>query len=159
VTGPLIVVEGSDRAFAEARRQVERTGAKVADVWVNLPDVVCVGVVADAADAAAALLSAVWGAGVVVHAKAPAEVIERLVEDLRRLGPVEFRSGEAPPEPALTHEERALLELLSEGSTLGEAAGRLHLSRRTADRRLVSARRKLGARSTAEALVLFSRAG
>jgi DNA-binding NarL/FixJ family response regulator len=159
VTRPLIVVQGSERVFGQARREIERAGLKIADSWQQFPGVVCAGVVADAGDAAAALLSAVWGGGVVIHAKAPAEVIERLVEDLRRLGPVDYRTGERPTEPALTTQERSLLELLAEGITLGQAAERLHLSRRTADRRLAAARSKLGASSTAEALVLFRRAG
>jgi DNA-binding NarL/FixJ family response regulator len=158
VTRPLIVVDGSERAFAEARRQVERSGLKTRDAWLTEPDVVCVGAVTDTADAAAALLSAVWGAGVVVHAQAPTAVVERLVEDLRRLGPVDYRTGELPTGPTLTHDEHALLDLLAGGSTLGDAAEQLHLSRRTADRRLASARKKLGANSTAETLVLFSRA-
>jgi len=148
VTPLLIVVEGSERAFADARRQVERSGGALA--WT--------GVVANAADSAEALLAAVWGGGVLVHAKAPPDVVERLVEDLRRLGPVDYRAGHTTPEPALTHDERALLQLLAEGTSLREAAGALHLSRRTADRRLASARTKLGAESTAEALVRFSRA-
>ena len=66
--------------------------------------------------------------------------MERLVEDLRRLEPVDYRTGEVPSEPSLTHDER------------------LHLSRRTADRRLASARVKLGAESTTEAVIAFSRA-
>jgi DNA-binding NarL/FixJ family response regulator len=158
VKRPLIVVEGSERAFADARRRVERAGLETVEAWGKEPGVVSVGTVSDAVDAAEALLSAVWGGGVVVHARAPREVTERLVEDLRRLGSVDYRPGETEPEPALTHEERALLELLATGITLGEAAEQLHLSRRTADRRLASARTKLGAHSTAETLVLFSRA-
>src|SRR5207244_12177694 len=122
--------------------RLECAGMKTAETWQQTPGFVCVGVVADAGDAAAALLSAVWGAGIVIHATAPAEVVERLVEDLRRLGPVDYRTGEVPSEPALTHDERALLELLAEGASLGDAAERLHLSRRTADRRLASARVK-----------------
>ena len=101
MTRPLIVVEGSERAFVEARRQVERSELKTRDAWLTERDVVCVGAVTDAADAAAALLSAVWGAGVVVHARAPAAVVERLVEDLRRLGPVDYRTGDVPAGPGL----------------------------------------------------------
>jgi len=57
----------------------------------------------------------------------------------------------------LTPEGLRLLGLLVEGFSLGEAAGSLHLSRRTADRRLAAARRALGAATTAEALVTFQR--
>jgi DNA-binding CsgD family transcriptional regulator len=93
----------------------------------------------------------------VVHAQAEREVVDRLVDDLHRLGPVEHRVGEPEPDAVLTAEERALLELIAGGATLGEAATSLHLSRRTADRRLASAKRKLGATSTAQLVVSFRR--
>lgn len=118
---------------------------------------VSVGVVAGEADAAEALLAAVWGAGVIIHATSAPEVTERLVEDLRRLGPVDFRTEETPPSRDLTQDERALLELLAGGRSLGEAAQHLNLSRRTADRRLASARAKLGVPTTTEAVVAFRR--
>jgi DNA-binding NarL/FixJ family response regulator len=153
VTARLVVVT-SERAFADARRQTERTGLIVVEEWRQEAGVVSAGAVRNEADAAAALLSAVWGAGVIVHATAPPDVTERLVEDLCRLGPVDYRSDE-PARPDLRHDERALLELLAQGFSLGEAAQRLHLSRRTADRRLASARETLGVETTAQAIVAF----
>ena len=54
----------------------------------------------------------------------------------------------------LTSEERRLLELLARGEALGEAAETLHLSRRTADRRLAAARGKLAVHTTAEAVLV-----
>jgi len=155
VTARLVVVT-SERAFADARRQAERAGLSVVDDWRQEAGVVSAGAVRDEADAAAALLSAVWGAGLIVHATASPDVTERLVEDLRRLGPVDYRADE-PARPDLRHDERALLELLAQGSSLGEAARRLHLSRRTADRRLASARQTLGVETTTEAVVAFLR--
>ena len=53
--------------------------------------------------------------------------------------------------------ERGLLELLAGGSTLGDAATKLDLPRRTADRRLADARAKLGVETTAEAIISFAR--
>lgn len=153
---PLVVVEGSARGAAAAKRELESAGWKILDGWRNEPGVVCAGVVDDELDAAEALLAAIGGAGVVIEARADREVIDRLIDDLRRLGTVEHRIGE-PEMPLLTTEERELLALLAAGTTLGEAASRLHLSRRTADRRLATARAKLGAASTAEAVVAFSR--
>jgi DNA-binding NarL/FixJ family response regulator len=47
--------------------------------------------------------------------------------------------------------------LLAEGKALGRAAEELHLSCRTADRRLASARDKLGVATTAEAVVAYAR--
>lgn len=153
---PLIVVEASPRAVAAARREVEAAGWRVVDGWRNEAGLVCAGAVDDAAGAAEALLAAVAGAGVVVEARAGRELVDRLVDDLRRLGPVEHRTGESEA-PVLTAEERDLLALLAQGLTLGAAAQRLHLSRRTADRRLAGARTKLGVASTAEAVTAFAR--
>jgi DNA-binding NarL/FixJ family response regulator len=83
-------------------------------------------------------------------------VLERLFEDLRHIGPVRYlRRGEPElgrPEPGLDRDQLGLLELLSRGSSLVEAAAAMHLSRRTAQRRLAAARRTLGVQSTAEAI-------
>jgi DNA-binding NarL/FixJ family response regulator len=157
VSRPLVVVEASERAFADRARALERQGLRVVHGWHQDAAVVCTGEVGDAADAAEALLAAVAGAGLVVHARAGRAVIDRLVDDLRRLGPVEHCITEPEPRPVLTPDERRLLDRLAEGQTLGRAAADLNLSRRTADRRLASARRKLGAAATAEAIVKHAR--
>jgi DNA-binding CsgD family transcriptional regulator len=87
-------------------------------------------------------------------------VIDQLCDDLRRLGELDHRIGErSDAGPELSADERALLAQLIAGRSLGEAARALHLSRRTADRRLASARRALGAASTSEALVIAWRNG
>ena len=78
----------------------------------------CTGTVRDAADATEALLAAVAGAGLVVHAQAPRDIIDRLVDDLRRLGPVEHVvSADPVPAPILTSEEQRLLDALANGKT------------------------------------------
>ena len=69
----------------------------------------------------------------------------------RRLGHVEHRFPDHGW-VVLDPEERRLLDLLGEGVSLGEAAGRLHVARRTADRRLASARERLGAASNGAAI-------
>ncbi|HKC27720.1 MAG TPA: helix-turn-helix domain-containing protein, partial [Jatrophihabitans sp.] len=56
-------------------------------------------------------------------------------------------------------EHCALLARLLAGDTLGEAARALHISRRTADRRLAAARRALGVDSTPAALRLAAQLG
>jgi DNA-binding CsgD family transcriptional regulator len=154
-SAPLVVVVRSPRGHAAARRELERAGYTVVDEWRQERGVVCSGRITTAADAAASLLCAVWGAGLVLDVVASQDVVERLCEDLRRIGAVDYRSGE-PDGDELTHDERALLELLAEGATLGAAASALHLSRRTADRRVASARQKLGAETTAQAIVKFA---
>jgi DNA-binding NarL/FixJ family response regulator len=157
VSQPLVVVEASERALAHRVRELERQGFRVVRGWRQDPSVVCTGEVVDAAAAAEALLAAVAGAGLVVHARANRAVIDRLVDDLRRLGPVEHGTTEPEPSFELTSDERRLLDRLADGQTLGQAAADLNLSRRTADRRLASARKKLSAATTAEAIANHTR--
>ena len=122
------------------------------------PGAVRVGMVVDAAGAAQAVLAAVRGCDLVVLGAAEREVIDQLCDDLRRLGQLDHRV-EPSSAPHLGTAERALLAQLVGGATLGEAAKALHVSRRTADRRLAAARRALGAATTAEAVVLARRLG
>jgi DNA-binding CsgD family transcriptional regulator len=161
--GRHIVLEGADpQAVADTARDAAAGDATLVTGWrvrSDSPRTVCVGTVADAEDAGRAVLAAVIGADVVVDARADREVIDRLCDDLRRLGTLEHRLGAAANPPVLTDDERALMARLLGGASLGESARALHLSRRTADRRLASARAKLGANSTSEAVVLAARAG
>jgi DNA-binding CsgD family transcriptional regulator len=120
--------------------------------------VVCVGPVLTGSAASAAVLAAVAGSSLVVDATADRDVIDRLCDDLQRLGRLEHRLS-PPSRPPLPPAELDLLALLMGGATLGQAARALHLSRRTADRRLASARRALGAGSTAEAVAAAGRLG
>lgn len=107
--------------------------------------------VSDLAGAADAVLAAVGGTPVVVLTDAPRDVIDRLCDDLRRIGEVEHLIA-PPAEPTLSATERELLGALLAGCSLGEAAQALHLSRRTADRRLAAARRALGVTTTPAAV-------
>ena len=157
---PLVVIEGrSPAALDQALAAAARCGWRVVHGWAGAGrGVVCAGVVDSPEGAQRAMLAVVAGAGVVVEATAERDVIDRLCDDLRRLGPVEhWVGGEFPP--VLDDEERALLGELLAGASLGQAARRLNLSRRTADRRLASARRAFGAATTAEALVMAHRMG
>jgi DNA-binding NarL/FixJ family response regulator len=121
--------------------------------------------VVDEAGASSALLSALDGARLLVHATAERAVVDRLCDDLRRLARVDLvdtssrvpgprpSAGGPPPLPESGAE---LLAALAEGRTLGQAAVALGLSRRTADRRLAATRDALGARSTAEAVARWA---
>jgi DNA-binding NarL/FixJ family response regulator len=60
------------------------------------------------------------------------------------------------PDRPLDEEQRQLLQLLADGLSLAEAAAFLHLSRRTAERRLTEARGALGVTTTAEAVLRVS---
>lgn len=121
--------------------------------------VVCTGIVATVDEAQRALLAAVSGAALVVLARAPRDVVDRMCDDLRRVGTVQHFPGPRARAPALDAEAKALLTILAGGVTLGEAAELLHVSRRTADRRLAAARRALGERSTTAAILAARRHG
>jgi len=120
-------------------------------------------VVRTPADAEQAVLAAVRGESVAAYVDAPGALADALVSDLRRLGTVEVRQGEdqrgrdlqPTTTPSLDPQARALLDLMVDGATLGEAAATLHLSRRTADRRVAEARRALGVPTTTAALVML----
>ncbi|HWJ81625.1 MAG TPA: hypothetical protein VNS55_05245 [Nocardioides sp.] len=133
--------------LAEVAEQVAR---------VDGADRLHVAVVACAEDAATAVLAALAGADLVLACTAPDEVVDALVDDLWHLGPVEHV---AAPGVSLSAEQVALLARLAAGESLGEAAAGLHLSRRTADRRLAQARAALDVRTTAEAVVVATRRG
>jgi DNA-binding CsgD family transcriptional regulator len=154
----------ADAVAALARELAAGTGdgaARVVAGWRRpAPGVatVCVGRVENDSDAAAAVLCAVSGAALVVDAVAPRSTVDRLCDDLRHLGDLDHRA-DVPSGPALSGDERALLARLLGGATLGQAAHDLHISRRTADRRLAGARDRLGAQSTSEAVAAAARLG
>jgi len=165
---PLVVVESDSGRYKSARADLERGGWRVVEEFPppemasdvrSLRGVVCAGTVTTSQEAAAALLAAIGGAGLLVAANAERDIIDRLCEDLRRLGPVQHMTEvfAAPHRSALTDEQQALLRLLAQGLNLGEAAKRLAISRRTADRRLAAARRHFGVATTAAALHAASR--
>jgi DNA-binding NarL/FixJ family response regulator len=153
-----VVLERGDAAVA--REVAAELGGPMVDGWDGPapPGAVRVGAVTDPSSAAQAVLAAVRGADLVVLAAGERAVIDQLCDDLRRLGRLDHRIDPAPATP-LSPDERALLAQLVGGASLGEAAKTLHLSRRTADRRLASAKRALGAQSTSEAVVLARRRG
>lgn len=134
-----VIVHGSVEAFEAACRDL-------GSGWAHHE-------VRDAGAAAEAVLAAVAGRSLVIHATAEEHLLDRLIDDLRRLGTVERWDPDARPAPPLGEDERSILELLAAGRTLREAAGELHLSLRTADRRLARARASLGVDTTAEAIV------
>jgi DNA-binding NarL/FixJ family response regulator len=118
-----------------------------------------VGAVRTAADASAALLAVLDGAGVVIHASASPEIVDRLVDDLRHIGAVDHRRVPRGAGPQIGQEALQLLALLAAGRTLGDAASSMGLSRRTADRRLAEARDALGVGRTVEAVSHARRLG
>jgi DNA-binding NarL/FixJ family response regulator len=157
--GRYVVLEKA--TLAQARGVAAGLGSCVVEGWdaPARPSAVRVGAVTDLASAARAVLAAVRGADLVVVACAERAITDQLCDDLRRLGQLEHRLEQSPSTAELSPEERALLAHLVGGASLGEAARALHISRRTADRRLAAARKALGAASTSEAVVLARRRG
>lgn len=153
----VVLERASPEAVRSAVAELRPAGEPVVSGWRPVRGqgrpgaVVCVGSVHSAEDAARAVLAAVAGARLVVDADAERDVVDQMCDDLRRLGELDHRVEPAPA-TGLTAEQRALLARLLGGATLGEAARALHISRRTADRRLAAARQVLGAETTAGAL-------
>jgi DNA-binding NarL/FixJ family response regulator len=113
-----------------------------------------VDTIVDRSSAATAVLAAVAGRDLVLRCDAPDKVVDELLDDLARLGTVVHE-----PAVRLTPQQGELLAQLRDGHSLGEAARALHISRRTADRRLASARTTLGVRTTTEAVIAARQAG
>jgi DNA-binding CsgD family transcriptional regulator len=164
----LVVLEGPPGCAAAEAARVSPPGARIVEGFRigfgNVGTTICIGVVVDRVTAADALLAAIGGAGLIVEARADSATTDRLVDDLRRLGRVEHRVVRADEPSAgdravLGPEARAILGLLAEGHSLGEAAVLLGLARRTADRRLADARRALGVERTTEAITRARRLG
>jgi DNA-binding CsgD family transcriptional regulator len=162
----LLAVEGAAASASAVERLVSRLrsgGYELLELPIERaigrapsPHLVLVLPVAGPDDAGLAVQAALRGFSVLVVNHAARHVADRLYDDLRRFGRVEVRSvAAAAPAPGLSEDERDLLELLASGKSLGDAASALHLSRRTADRRLASARRRLGASTTPEAIARF----
>lgn len=157
---PIVIVEGPTEAFRRAVDELRSEGWAIRDGFdpdPGAPAPVCAGTVDDAASAGRAVLTVLAGAGIVAHATAAGDVVDRLLDDLRHIGQVDLRTGTGST--AVGHEARAILGRLAAGDTLGEAAHALHLSRRTADRRLAAARHALGVERTVEAIARARRLG
>ncbi len=163
MAAPRVVIDGRNPDAQRHRRRAldaaVAAGLAVREDWVGRPGVVCTGTIASDGDARLVLLAALDGAGLIVLADAQTGIVDGLIDDLRRLGPVDHLTADIPAPPSLDGDERALLALLAEGLTLGAAASALGMPRRTADRRLASARASLGAVRTADALVRARRLG
>lgn len=115
---------------------------------------ICVGSVADAEAAGPAVAAVARGAGLAVSLGLTGNDRRRFLEDLERLGATPTTST-AHPRDGLEPHHTELLDLLVTGATLTAAATRLHLSRRTAHRRLAEARQRLGVDTTAEAVAAW----
>jgi len=96
VTRPLTLVEGRSRAIeptiSAALDRARRDGWQVVRGWaapLGRERVVCTGTISTADDARRALLAAVAGAGLVAGLSASRPTVDRLVDELRGIGPVD----------------------------------------------------------------------
>ncbi|HEX5495521.1 MAG TPA: hypothetical protein VFX70_13210 [Mycobacteriales bacterium] len=149
---------------ATVARDLTRQGWRVhpgfslpAEPWdVGTRRLVAVGRVPNAATAQAALLCAVRGAGLVVAMDRDTAWAAVFLADLARIRPA-VRPPAVTDGLSLSDEQRALLDLLAEGHSIAQAARRLYLSLRTANRRVAEARATLGVSTTREAVLAYVR--
>jgi hypothetical protein len=147
---PLVIVEdqvGYDAAVDEI------VGAgwtlRVAGNATSAGDVVAM-TVADRKDAQASVLLAIGGAGLLVRTQAERSLVDDLVEDLERIGPVLLVDGATALR--LDPGTWRLLHALADGSTVSFAARALHMSVRTANRRITDAKEVMSAPTRAQLL-------
>lgn len=171
MTNAPLVVLATAADVAPAARRLREAGHAVQDGFslpaepfdVEPERILCAGVIAGASAAEAALLAAVRGAGLLVAidtslARRPSEAF---VRDLAKVGPLRLEAPPAPraPTAALTADQHQLLTALVAGASVPDAARTLFISLRTAERRLAEARRALGVRTTAEAVMAIAAGG
>src|SRR5687767_11002773 len=147
-------------------RRLRETGHRVQLGFVLPPEpfdlsaehLLCAGVVDGEASAVAAVIAAVRQTGLVVSVGLPVDQSAVFLTDLARIGPVlTSPTTAAPRAPTLSPEQRQLLDLLTAGASVSDAARQLYLSVRTTERRIGEIRRLLGVRTTAEAIVASRR--
>jgi hypothetical protein len=144
---PLVVLRTD--GFEVVRALAVGLGWRVSTAPAEGRDVVLATSLSSATAVAGAVSAVAAGAGLVADARAlePEDHVA-LCDDLRRLGALRVVDDGMTPGV----EAAALLDLLAAGRSLGASAAVLHLSRRSADRRLAEAREALGAATTAQAV-------
>jgi len=161
VTGrrPSVVLVDADALPAQLERARNRGRAQTNfdlpdDPWMlDDENIICLGTATEEATTRI-VLAALRGVDLVVALPDAAWTLP-LVRDLDRIATVGTGQPAADdPADLLNDDQRELLGLLASGMSIPEAAGELYLSIRTAERRLGAARRLLGTRTTAEAVLL-----
>jgi DNA-binding CsgD family transcriptional regulator len=147
---------GRERALADGYRLVEVADVPPAPWNLERERIVATGVLRSRADAVRALYLVSRGCGLVVELALDPSDAALLLDDLHRLRP---DLPVADPLAELTEIDRDLIRLLASGASVTSAAGRLFISRRTADRRLARLRAVAGASSNPEAVAWFASRG
>jgi DNA-binding CsgD family transcriptional regulator len=157
-----LILACDDQTFETAIDEVASTGWDVRRSWRlserewNVSDgrVVCCASIMTFDDVSDALLAAVRGAGLVARVNLTSEPGQRMREELRTLGPIDERERQHGDVTELSPEQIELCRLLGSGLSLADSAAFLHLSRRTAFRRLADVRTALNVSTTREAVLL-----
>jgi DNA-binding NarL/FixJ family response regulator len=159
-TAAVVTDHGADRwaVTRETDGWRVRSGFDLPDEPFDLTDRrwCCAGDVDDDQQATAAVVAAARGTTIVAACR-DARRRTALVDDLARVGEVTVELHGEDPLHDLDDDQRGLLVRLAAGDSIPTAAAALFLSTRTAERRVASARRVLGVRTTTEAVALVAR--
>jgi hypothetical protein len=151
---PVVLVRDADGAYRAARAIVEVAGARVTIGW-ELPErpwdlaairLVVLGSLGDGRDGEHLVSAVVRGAGAIVGVDRASPAPARPLESLRRAAPLLDWCD--CPTMRLDPTQVRLLAELANGASAGDAAEMVHVSLRTAHRRIAEARDLLGASTT-----------
>jgi DNA-binding NarL/FixJ family response regulator len=163
MSAPLIVLPPDSDPTAAIRKARAagwnpQRGLSVADMPWDLSTArhLVIAEITSADQAASALLLAVRGAGLLVFLDREAPWAGGFLADLERVSAPAPSVG-GPPAIPLSQEQCELLDLLAAGASIAAAAASRYISLRTANRRIADARKALGAASTSEAVVAYSK--
>jgi hypothetical protein len=105
---PYLVYEGprarTRAQVGEALESARHDGWLIVHGWaapLEGDQIICTGTIASLDHARRALLAAISGAGLIIAARANRDTVDRFIDDLRRLGPVQHVTAERakPPPP------------------------------------------------------------
>ncbi len=158
------IVSRDDDALSERVDRLRRRGATIVS-WDAIPPepwllgeshLVATGTVTGGDDVAAVVLASARGAQIVARLPDDARLTADLVDSLQRVGTVEML-GTGATRPRLMLDPLALriFDLLAAGFAISEIAAEVGYSRRTIERRLADARRRLGIATNVEALLVL----
>jgi hypothetical protein len=154
---PLIVVDDASAYAAVVQEAMGAGWTLTSPEEASGPSALVAVTVHERADARAAVLLAVRGNALLVRANAERAIVDDLVEDLARIGPAHLvDGGRVVPLDAASWQ---LVHALADGSTVPQAARALHVSLRTANRRIADARALTGAQTRAQLLRLVTGPG
>ncbi|WP_375499326.1 helix-turn-helix transcriptional regulator [uncultured Jatrophihabitans sp.] len=160
-----LIVAADEAGYAAAVAELTGAGWTVVDIGRGAGAASCTRYpIHGRGDAQAVVVAAVRGGAVLAHVGPGADadpeldaVVDDLIDDLAGLGPV--LHVDAATAVRLDEDSWRLAHEIARGATLESAARLLHLSPRTANRRLTVARQALGVDSRAQLVRALTSAG